>query len=64
MIHLTAIKQRLAKKKSKVRRKAKTLAKPVETITILDHVDLNQKLSDKEYKSQLAKYQDQLYKLV
>ncbi len=36
---------------------------PGEAITILDHVDLSQTLSDQRYKRQLAKYQRQFYKL-
>ncbi len=36
---------------------------PGESITILDHVDLSQELSEKEYKNRLAKYQRQYYKL-
>lgn len=33
------------------------------TVTILDHVDLSQSLSSKEYKQQLEKYQDRLRQL-
>src|SRR6185295_4458633 len=34
-----------------------------DTVTILDHVDLSQRLSDKEYKKQLEKYQGRLTRL-
>jgi polyphosphate:AMP phosphotransferase len=53
------IKQQNGKQKSV---KSKALQQPGE-ITILDHVDLDQKLTDKEYRKLLAKYQRKLYGL-
>jgi len=53
------IKQQDGKKKPA---KATIVHQPSE-VTILDHVDLDQKLTDREYRKQLAKYQRKLYGL-
>ncbi|MBI5775647.1 MAG: polyphosphate:AMP phosphotransferase [Verrucomicrobia bacterium] len=44
--------------------RAAAKAPPKDSLTILDHVDLSQKLTDAEYKEQLEKYQSKLGKLV
>ncbi len=65
-ILLDVIDKRLKNKKPEAEPPAAELQTDVsagESITILDHVDLNQELSEKEYKKQLAKYQRQFYKL-
>ena len=46
---------------TKPMKSSRTLSK--DGITILDHVDLTQRLSDKEYEGQLAKYQSRLTRL-
>ncbi len=63
---LAAIEQRLAIKRPGVgtkSKRAKSTPVPADSITILDHVDLSQKLTATGYKRQLAKYQRQFYKL-
>ena len=53
------IKQREGRKKHAKSR----VTLPAGELTVLDHVDLGQKLSDKEYRKQLAKYQTRFYGL-
>jgi len=66
-IVLNAIEQRLnnqsGKKSSGSTKKSSINLIENGMITILDHVDLEQKLTDKEYKSQLTRYQGKLFKL-
>ncbi len=63
-ILLESIERRLRAKKPRVRtRKASSKVQAGNALTILDHVDLSQALSEKDYKRQLEKYQLKFYKL-
>jgi len=49
--------------KHKQRRKKNAKQTAAETITVLDHVDIEQTISDRDYDRQLNKYQKEFYKL-